>query len=635
MPVTLTTSQAAAAAKPATEPTILIDLVTASAEQYHFATQPCSWSGIMYQARLTSVSDLQTGVGGLPYDLPSIKSLTIELANDDQWFSAFRPSWIRGQPLTYKEVFLDVDSAAVRQFDFRVTAQSLPSEQRFRIEAEDILAPVRRKLIPTNDVLITTSLYPNLSFGAVGANLPVPFLFGRTYCPIYFVDQSSDASKVYVACVGSAYFTNCGTVVDWFDGGLSRLADGSAAVGSDGVPLYPNDGNSTFPWSVRYAVRNLTRDDGSTFSFPVTEIVTHPSIADGGGRRFADLTWDHGSSAWTTPDEVLIEMFRNCFEGAHLTPTLINSDSLLTAHSFYTANSIYFDGALIEQRGFEDWLAQWQHDSLTRLTFRDQIYLTPCQSRTAVASFTDANILHGQFAYADVPLQSELSRRTLYFKERTNDADYGQGDGAQGNDARGGSFTRWDVGSGIEVKPSSPFIGRRSVASRVVQYWAKQAAIGQRTYRLGSTAKTISVEDGDLVTLTASFFGVNSQPCEVLGTTRQDGIYTHTLMETDASVWSASIGADPDFGFFYQRVAYSGASYALGNGLYPPLIAVSSHQLGRTPTSLIPWAPFNLIQSTLVNTSTTNNSQFVTVNQYIFQGPVNAQTALFGWYLYV
>jgi hypothetical protein len=635
MAVTLTTSQAAAAAAPIAEPTILIDLVTASAEVYHFATQPCCYGGVQYAARITDVSQDQGGAAGVPYQLAATKSGYVDLADDDGFFSTTRPAWLRGQPLTYKEVFLDVDTP-VRQFAFTVTNQSLSDENTYRVSFEDTLASVRRKLIPSNDCLITDSLYPNLNrgvfqTGADGRNRPVPLPFGRAFTPLYYVDQASDGSHVYVAGVGSAYFTDSGVVCDWWDGGLSVLG---------GVTSASNDGHSTFPWSVRYAVRNTTREDGSLFSVPVTEVVVHPQLGPGDPivRRFADLTWNHGSSAWATPDEVLIELFRNCHAAAGISPTLLNSDSLLTAHSFYTANSLYFDGALIEQRFFEDWLTQWQHDAMTRLVFRDQIHLVPCQSHTATFSLCDANILNSRVTYNDVPLPQEFSRRTLYYKDRTRDADYGPGDGSQG-DGRGGSLVRFDVGSGAEVAMSSPFIGRPSVARRVEQFWAYQQATAQRVYEIPTTVKNIAVEEGDLGTLASSKAGVAGQLLTVYGATRRGGIYTLSLAETDITVYStAPAAADPTFLQTYQRVPYSGDSYALTGGTIA--VFTSSHQMGATPSHVLLFGlptvlPF--LTYSLVAGATTNNSQFTIAMGLTFATPLvgfNLQTVLGGWSLY-
>lgn len=633
MPIILTTSQAAGAASAATELVELIDFATASGEQHHVATQPCSYQGVFYAARLTGVSGVQGGAANVPYQLPAVKSLSFDLANDDGYWSRQRPGWLRGQPVTYREVFLDVDTP-IRTFGFTVTNAAMPSEQTFHVEAEDVLAPVRRKLVPATDVLITDSLYPNLyrggfQAGADGRNRPMPFLFGRTYTPLYFVDQSSDGSHIFAACVGSAYYVGSGSVVTWFDGGFSQIG---------GVDSATNDGGSTFPWSVRYAVRNTTRDDGSSFSMPVTEVVVHPRIAvafDPIPRMFADLTWDHGSSAWTTPDEVLIEMFRNCFGGAHVTPTLLNSDSLLAAHSFYTANSIYFDGTLIEQRPFEDWLAHWQHDAMTRLVMRDQVHLVPCQSRTATFSLAAHNTLFGRTTYADVPLSQEFGRRTLYFKERTRDADYGPGDGGQG-DARGGSFVRWDAGSGAEVALVSAFIGRPSVAGRVNRFWAEHQRAAQRIYRVPTTVKGVAIEEGDLGTFTNSHVGATAQLVDVYGVQRDGGLYDVTIAETAMSVFSIGVAAaDPAFIPFYQLVPYRAGVQNVSPGVTVTLIY--SHQLERTPTLVRPAGLFSMyISTSLMNGPNTNNSQAEVAHGTVtFTGPLNLQQFLSGWHTYV
>jgi hypothetical protein len=639
MAVTLTTSQTAAAASPATEPLVLIDFVTSSAEQHHVAAQPCVYEGTSYAARLVDVSNVQAAGAAVPYLLPAAKTLTVTIADDDGFFARQRPGWLRNQALTYREVFLDVNSAPVRRFDFITVNVEAPTEQGFVIQAEDILAPVRRKLFPSTDVLITNSLYPNLmrgtfQDGADGRNRPLPFVFGRARSPIYYVDQSSDGSYIYVAAVNSAYFTGSGDVFTWWDGGMSAVVTHATTPN--------NEGRSTFTRSIRYAVRNTTRDDGSSVSIPVTEIVIHPQVEAQDGtysivRRFADLTWNHGSSAWTTPDEVLIQMFGDCRAGLGISPTILNSDSLLTAHSFYTANSLYFDGAIIEQRPFEDWLAQWQHDAMTRLVMRDQIYLVPCASRAAVFSLHAGNILGGRATYTDVPLTQEYSRRTLFYKDRVADADYGPGVGGQGDNARGGSFVRWDVGSGVETNFVSPFIGRPSVARRVNQYWSEQQRAGQRAYQVPVTVKLIAQEEGDLGTLTHSRTGASSQLVEVAGITRRGSVYEFHVSETAMSVFSfRSGGADPDFGTNYQRVPYNAGSYELFTNTV--FIVTGSHQmLGRTPTQVMLYGNISVLQGSLVAGATTNNSQFTIAHNLTLTMPGIGFNLLFnlqGWALY-
>lgn len=638
MAVTLTTSQQAAADNPATIPALLVDLVVeGSSQQFHFATQPVSWSGIFYATRMTGTFPLTTGVtGGPPYVLSPVKTASMPVANPDGYFSRRRPTYWKGQPLTAKEVFLDVESYAVRTFELKVTGTELVSDDVFQIHAEDPLADVRRKLIPANDCLVTTSLYPDLNIGvfqpgADGNNRPIPWLFGQTYCPMYYVDQDSNGNHIYAACVGSAVQVGSGSVVDWWDGGFSEIALDANAVAV-----------GTQPWSVRYAVRNSTREDGSSFSMPVTEVVVHKSISPGEPivRRFARLAWSRGAgtaadSYFATPDEVLVWMFRDTFAGAGITPTLIDSDSLLAARSFYLTHSMCFDGALIEQRPFEDWLTQWQHDSMTRLVLRDKIYLAPCRSRTAVYSFCDANLV-GTVRYTDTPITQDGGRRTLYYRDRTRDADYGPGDGAQGDDARGGSFVRYDIGSGSEQKASSPFIGRPTTARRVTQYWAKYFATGVRRYDLTSTVKAIHLEEGDPVILTNSLTGCNSQPIEVAGIGRRgDGLYDFSVIETDPStLYAATVGTDPIFGRYYQRLFHAPTSGTLVGFSQPAYTITTSHQLTGTPGTVRAMTVAGLLQAVPTSLTTANASQ-CTIAANWTGAPIYADQVLFGYHLYV
>ena len=642
MAVTLSTSQRAAADNPATQPALLTDIVPdGDTQQYHFATQPVSWSGVQYAARMLQTFPITTGVtGGPPYQLSPVKTATMTVANPDGLFSRQRPAFWKGQPFTAKEVFLDVESDAVRTFAMTIAGTELLSADVFQFHAEDTLADVRRKFIPKLDAFITTSLYPNLNIGvfqpgADGNNRPIPWLFGQTYCPIYYVDQDSNGNHIYVACVGSAVQIGSGSVVDWWDGGFTEIALSENTIATEPV--------GTEPWSVRYAVRNSTRDDGSSVSIPVTEVVVHREISPGDPqivRRFARLGWSRGlgtaaDSYFATPDEVLIWMFRDTFAGAGITPTLIDSDSLLAARSFYLANSLCFDGALIEQRPFEDWLVQWQHDAMTRLILRDKIYLAPCRSQTAVFSFCDANLLAIQ--YADTPITQDAGRRVLYYRDRTRDADYGPGDGAQGDATRGGSFVRYDVSSASEETLSSPFIGRPSVARKVAQYWAKYFGMGVRRYQLTSTVKAIHLEEGDLAPLTNSLTGCNSQPVEITGIVRRgDGVYEFSAIETDPrTLYALTGGTDPRFGLLYQRLYHTPASSVIFGIGYPAYTITTSHQMLGTPSLVraMNLSP-NFGQVVTTSLSTANDSQCTIAAQWN-AAPIHANVILAGYHLYV
>src|SRR5439155_9078459 len=150
----------------------------------------------------------------------------------------------------------------------------------------------------------------------------------------------------------------------------------------------------------------------------VTEVVLAPGVdVVRDDQYFLDLVMPQGS-ADTTPDRVLTEMLTNTWAGVCFDPTYIDSDALLTAKSFYLANSMFFDGALTEQRPLEDWLGAWQHDSQTRFVQRLKLLLSVPNSRSATYSFGASNIAEGSLTFTDVPLAQEEDRRILHYRDR-------------------------------------------------------------------------------------------------------------------------------------------------------------------------------------------------------------------------
>ncbi|HSE47082.1 MAG TPA: hypothetical protein VLA89_17320, partial [Gemmatimonadales bacterium] len=338
---TLTTSQKAAVENPATEPRMAVELESSDG-LYALSTEPFSWSGTNYIARVTDPPRITTQLGDPGGGLAAAKTVAIGLANPDGYFSQKGSSWSREQIVTLKEIFLDVPSFAATTYAFAMTGMEMqPGGNQVQVQGEDLLAKFRQRLVPHNNVIITRSLYPNLPEGSDALGKPIPLAFGRSFVPCYLVDQTS--LDVFVACVGSATWGASSLFVEQFDGGFSAVQ--------------PRAANITTPYSLNYANR---------FGIPVTEIVVTSGIpvspsGFGAGAHFADLVMPQNSDH-TTPDRVLVAMLTDAYAGACFDPSYIDSDSLLAANSFFRANSVYFDGALTEQQPLETWLQFWQHD---------------------------------------------------------------------------------------------------------------------------------------------------------------------------------------------------------------------------------------------------------------------------------
>ena len=610
--ITLTTSQQAAIANPAVEPRIGLELETSSGKLY-ISSEPFYWSGNSYYARLANPGQIAAALGDSSQALAATKSLTVEVANPDGFFSRPRPNWIRQHVMTAKEIFLDVESDAVSQMAFTVVgAQMPPGGDTYQITGEDLFANYRRRLFPSNEVIITRSMYPQQLQNGPGLGRPIPVIWGRSMTPCYHVDGTS--ADVYVACVGSATWGASSLFCDLFDGGFSAV-----------VGLF-----TTTPYSLYYANRG---------GVPVTEIICDSSVPIGNPQqlvRYADLVMPQNSQD-TTPDRVLTEMLLNTWAGVCFDPSFIDSASLLTARNYYQANSYYFDGGAYEQRPLEDWLSDWQHDATARINLRDTLRISVQASRSAQSSFYVGNILQATLSQEDNPLALEEGRHKVFFRDRTRDSDWL-------------SFQKFEVGSGQEIDRIAPFIGRPTVAARPAQFWAKDAYYGVRNYGFTSTVKAIAHEEGDLVTLTHSQAGTSNQLAFVMGVGRRAGLYDVSLKEANADIFAyASPGEDPAFLSTYQRAPYNAGSFSLRTAVQ---LLVVSHQLAGTPIYLRPVIANGYEDKVSVqllaavggpDAPTTNNSQFVVLEQALVvpndpntnRWDIRADLAILGWDIFL
>jgi hypothetical protein len=543
MSVTLTGSQQTAVAQAGVEPRVLVSIGTGYGIQ-NVATELTRWSGIDYAGMLAEAPVLSTPIGNPSTGQLAVKALTLVLHNADGFWSQRPSGFYRGQTITAKEVVLGVESVALRTSTFRCTATHMPTGgATFVLEAEDAWAAIRRAQVPNAACRIDTRKYPNV--GTLEANgTTIPVVFGRALVPLALVDDQSSGFYRYVACVGTGTIIDSGAFYERHNNTIAPIASGS--------------GTNVNVFSLQYAVRN---------GVPVTEFTTLVSPYQGDAvQRFADLVCNSPGH----PDQVLLGIVTDSLWGAGLAPTIISSTGLAEARAFYTANSMTFDCALTATQTVEDWLGAWTHDAMTGVLGRDQLVLVHQGSRTAQGSLVAGNIVLGSVGYTDAPEMQEESQRVLLYRERSADPDIW-------------TVVGWVASSGTQSVRQSDFIGRRSVAMKVAEFWAKEAAAGVRTYGLQTTLRNTGIEEGDLITLTYSHADAQGTLTRVQAVSRADGVHAMTLRRTETAVWEAAdIPADVPFLQLYRMVVapFTGSGTNL-------VTYASSHTLGSAPISLV------------------------------------------------
>lgn len=559
--ITLSTSLRAAISEASIEPRLLIDIDTPLG-MMRFAQEPLVYNGFPYAARLLGGIELAQDLAGGATGAPTARNISIPLANPDGYLSQWPPTFWRNRTVTAREVIRGVDSFALRTQLFTTTGLQMDPRQ-FSLEAADLWGDVARQLVPA--ITLTQTMYPNMTDDLVGA--PGTLLYGRSLVPLVLVDELSGLDARFFACVGSA---------DW---------------GSTSATVVERFANTLFVVeSVAIARRVVS-------GIPVTEIlIRSPIRANGTGTvtpKYADLVSYQGREG-LFPDEVVVDLLQNPYAGD--TGIGADSDTLLTARSFYMASSLTFSCVLTQQRALDEYLGSWAHDALTHMTLRDKLRLTPQNSRTAVASFSVGTILRDSWSVTDVNVGVEESTQQITYTERT-----------QAN-----PLTETFVGGSAAVAQfTSPFIGTAPVAQQVAQYWGKRNAAAIRSWQFGAALGQIAVEPGDLVTLTHSIAGAQNQLAEVVTLVDRDGQLTLTAQALAPDIFAVTgLPASLPFRRQAQRVYTRSISYALTPTVNSFSFA-SSHQLYGTPVLAtavlqnLQYAP--LLQSSLV---TANDSVF-------------------------
>lgn len=469
MPITLTTSQQAAIADSRAEPRTVVEFQSQHGT-YYFASERLMWSGKQYLPRLLNEPGIVTGLGGTQgMGLAPTKTITLQLANADGWLSTQPPAFYRYGTVLVKEILMDVESYALRTFRFTSTGGGMPSATTFNIQCEDFWSVTKRRIFPSNSVLMTRQRFSGITEltndDHPHENTPMNIVMGRCMAKLTLIN-------------------NLPTGVD--SGGLEWLVGYGSLALAPGGHLYQFPGPIERDFVLFEAGSYEMRQNVTLDGVPYTTVFVYPTGSPGDDAVDHYLDTRGGEYGW--PDEFLLMMLTNSIVGVGIDATLIDSDSLLSARSFYKANNITFDFALNVQKPVESWLGDWCRDSLTRLILRDKLYLSPQTSREPVTSFHVGNIQKDTLSIADVAIGQEESRASMTFRDRFKDEDWR------------GKIT-YNVGSGSELPLESVLIGRPTVAGKVAQTVAKRGADGIRTYQFGSTLRMANLEEGDLVTL--------------------------------------------------------------------------------------------------------------------------------------
>jgi hypothetical protein len=471
-PVTLTNSHLAAVQQSTAEPRVVIEFHSKHGT-YYFAGERLKWSGIQYQPRLLNEPEIISGLGGVQgFGLTPTKTLQLNLANADGWLSTQPPDFYRYGSVIAREILLDVESFALRTLRYTATGGSMPANGlSYNIQCEDFWSIIRRRNFPSDSTLMTRQRFPSLTnrtndHSNPRLNTPMNIVFGRCMAKATLIDE-------HLSGVESG-------ALEWIIG-YGRLTN------PPGGRLYqypdPISGGFVIFEASTYYLAHRTTYDG----VPYTSVVVEPPGSP--GDDLFDHYYDARGGVYGWPDEVLLFMMTNSQVGLGLDPTLIDSDSLLTARSWYMANNLTMDFAVTEQLPLESWLGEWSRDSMTRLILRDKMYLSPQMSRAPVGSLHVGNILKDSLSFSDALIGQEESRVSFAFRDRFRADDVGH------------TVVAYSVGSGATAPIDSRLVGRPTVAGKVAQTIAKRAADGIRTYTLGTTLRLAAVEEGDLLSL--------------------------------------------------------------------------------------------------------------------------------------
>lgn len=519
MAITLTDSMRAAANAPTVQYRTLVDLHTDDGVK-RYSTEPVSWSGLFFEGRLMAEPSFEQTMR-LGVDVLPSMTINLEFADADGQFSRQRPSYFRQHSMMVREVFLDVESDTdkpnhVRRFDFTITGGECAGPDKFRLEAESPLGTVRRRLFPSNAALITSDSYDQVRDNDQVLGRVIPAVTGQLYAPLLRInDVTSQEDIMWTA---------------WFVSGIRTQSD------DDDIPTVVYDFNETTLLTESASTVTINRPVAYQYYKLDAGRVGQPLLPHfvrcyraGGARPVQNLRW------WLT----------NSVYGVGLSETLINSQTFDDVDSYhYKVNSIAFTGLIDEQREFESHLSDLLRDSGCWLGVRDGILaLFAEQSRSPVTSFTTANIIKDSLTFRDIPLEQQYTDWTVHYHDRTTA-------GQTVYELPINAKVSFSAGSGQEQNITSRLIGQPYTAMKMARLYARHAAVAEREYEWSTTVKAIEIEPGDLVLLSHSHVGVNSQTCEVTKITRRGTQLDLTAREIDYTVFmvdTPDLPTDPEW----------------------------------------------------------------------------------------
>lgn len=591
--LTLTSSQAAAAASETCEPRILVEIDTGGGTM-RFAEELVTWSGVDYTARLLNAGALTATIEGTGAAVYTPRRFTVELANADGWASRQRPSYWRNRTVRVKQVFLDVESDAVRTQTYVVAGMSADGVKA-TLTCEDALSPVLSLPVPSQR--ITAQRFSGVA-GLPAEGQPIPLVYGRCYVPLLLIESNSYAHR-YIAGAGVCSLSGAVVELDPVTREISQITS-------------PYTVGIGFSVTAPYTLTTRTVD-GVTFSEVLFDGMARIAYAAEG--RYADITGPLGGNV--TPAQVLADLLTNQAGANQPAGTFVDSDTLVTAHSAAVGMGLYVDAALTTALPLERVLGALAQDGLIRALPGASLRLSMQCSRSVVASFCPANILDGTFTVEDQHNRATETQRIVRYTERA----WPPVTLAE---------VAYVVQSGSTVEQAASFLGRRTSAMTAARIGAQEAAYGARRYRFATALKPIAVEPGDLVSLTHSLAALSAQQCEVLDAVYETSRIAWTLRELPTvALDGANMEADQPFWLYTQRIPYNQGSRAANVALS----FTSSHQLGRTPIRATEIAILgNLCTASLVSAT---DSTWTCVTVSSLSSSYRWETILRGWDLSV
>lgn len=577
MALSVDSAIALALQQPGVRPAALVTLHSSSGTVYRFSVDTITWSGLTYQARLRQPPRVSVSPAAPERGQVGATTLALDIVDADGAFGQFRPGYFEGASCSVAYVVTDVASIPIRTFAFTVTDVQKPDLVSFGLTAEDGLSVLRRAAFPDDRWLISNvgSLSSNLSGLAImpspqphveGPNRTFPMMLGQCVAPaiVQYTISLSDpasvptaaeagASTVYQPIFGGRNPTGFDLVQRWNDN-YSQVAsvgdDDDDVLGGvvrvtrvevhNGTPLH--EGFQIVPLYFGGIAQKLNGTGAR-------HTVTPPEAL----RMMVDSSYDGGPFGLALPyDAGASSSLHAVYRGATAEAALGVFAGSAASYPFHG-----FHGYIAEQRPADQWIGSILHDGMLGAVWRDKLVpLGLCFSRTAVASFTTANIIEGSLSWRDLPPAQLETTRTISYRRQSRDVEPTT------------SFTWSAAAQGAATARVSDFVGHAVSAWRPAQFWARREAYGRRRYTWRTGLFAFAMEQHDLVRLHFPTIGASGQLCEVDAVELlPDWTVQVQARETDYSLFT--FVDTPDFNWkpdlrFAQRVKFPQSSWALG-----------------------------------------------------------------------